>query len=321
LRNAVGLRAAEWSGRRLVVIVYGRTVADKKGGHVTHAGSGPRHRHPLVQHKLGLMRMKSTGTSAFRSLLAEIGMLMAYEVARDLPTRMRHGRDAVGADDRARPRRQEALLISIMRAGAGILDGMLRVLPNARSPRRPVSRRAHLAAVEYYFKMPKAMSERDAVVVDPMLATGHSAVARGRSPEGDAAALDQVRVSGHVSRRADPSPRPSSRRPVYTDCPSTATSTATATSCRASATPATAFSERSKLARLYTPRHRRPIMRLQEQVAIVTGAGAGVGKAVALRYAREGARVVVAEIDETSGEKTTAEIVAAPSRPSGPSGS
>jgi len=134
--------------------------------------------HPLVQHKLGLMRMKSTGTSAFRSLLAEIGMLMAYEVARELPTRS-VTIDTPLAQTTARVLDGKKLvLISIMRAGAGILDGMLRVLPNARVGHVGLYRDARtLAAVEYYFKMPKAMSERDAVVVHPMLATGHSAVA------------------------------------------------------------------------------------------------------------------------------------------------
>ncbi len=134
--------------------------------------------HPLVQHKLSLMRMKSTGTSVFRHLLAEISMLLAYEVTRDLPTQ------AVSIDTplaRTSARLldgKKLVLISIMRAGAGILDGMLRVLPSARVGHVGLYRDARtLAAVEYYFKMPKGMAERDAVVVDPMLATGNSAVA------------------------------------------------------------------------------------------------------------------------------------------------
>jgi len=134
--------------------------------------------HPLVQHKLSLMRMKSTGTSVFRHLLAEISMLLAYEVTRDLPTQ------AVSIDTplaRTSARLldgKKIVLISIMRAGAGILDGMLCVLPSARVGHVGLYRDARtLAAVEYYFKMPKGMAERDAVVVDPMLATGNSAVA------------------------------------------------------------------------------------------------------------------------------------------------
>jgi len=134
--------------------------------------------HPLVQHKLTLMRTKSTGTSAFRTLLGEIGMLMAYEVARDLPTRSVVIETPLAQTTARVLDGKKLVLISIMRAGAGILDGMLRVLPSARVGHVGLYRDAHtLAAVEYYFKMPKAMAERDAVVVDPMLATGHSAVA------------------------------------------------------------------------------------------------------------------------------------------------
>ena len=134
--------------------------------------------HPLVQHKLTLMRMKSTGTSAFRSLLGEIGMLMAYEVARDLPTRSVVIETPLAQTTARILDGKKLVLISIMRAGAGILDGMLRVLPSARVGHVGLYRDARtLAAVEYYFKMPKAMAERDAVVVDPMLATGHSGVA------------------------------------------------------------------------------------------------------------------------------------------------
>ena len=134
--------------------------------------------HPLVQHKLSLMRMKSTGTSAFRSLLAEIGMLMAYEVTRDLRTHQVPIETPLARMSAPVLDGKKIVLISIMRAGAGILDGMLRLLPSARVGHVGLYRDARtLAAVEYYFKMPKAMADRDAVVVDPMLATGHSAVA------------------------------------------------------------------------------------------------------------------------------------------------
>ena len=134
--------------------------------------------HPLVQHKLSLMRMKTTGTSAFRNLLAEVSMLLAYEVTRDMPT---HGVTI----DTPLARTTAPMLdgkkiafVSIMRAGGGILDGMLRLVPSARVGHVGLYRDPRtLLAVEYYFKVPKEMADRDAIVVDPMLATGNSAVA------------------------------------------------------------------------------------------------------------------------------------------------
>jgi uracil phosphoribosyltransferase len=134
--------------------------------------------HPLVQHKLSLMRMKSTSTSAFRNLISEVSMLLAYEVTRDMPT---HEVTIDTPLTRTTARMldgKKIVLISIMRAGAGILDGMLRLLPSARVGhvglyRDPKS----LVAVEYYFKVPKVMTDRDAIVLDPMMATGNSAVA------------------------------------------------------------------------------------------------------------------------------------------------
>jgi uracil phosphoribosyltransferase len=134
--------------------------------------------HPLVQHKLSLMRMKGTSTSAFRGLLAEISMLLAYEVTRDLPTHSVSIETPLARTNARMIDGKKLVLISIMRAGAGILDGMLRVLPGARVGHVGLYRDAGtLAAVEYYFKMPRAMADRDAIVVDPMLATGNSAVA------------------------------------------------------------------------------------------------------------------------------------------------
>jgi uracil phosphoribosyltransferase len=134
--------------------------------------------HPLVQHKLGLMRMKSTSTSAFRGLLAEISMLLAYEVTRDMPTRSVSIETPLARTSARLLDGKKLVLVSIMRAGAGILDGMLRLLPSARVGHVGLYRDPRtLAAVEYYFKMPKGMADRDAIVVDPMLATGHSAVA------------------------------------------------------------------------------------------------------------------------------------------------
>jgi len=142
------------------------------------AGQVVEIRHPLVQHKLGLMRKKDTSTSEFRSLLAEISMLLAYEVTRDLPTH------EVPADTPVAPTTirlldgKKIVLVSILRAGNGLLDGMLRILPSARVGHVGLYRDpATLQAVEYYFKLPHEMAERDVVLLDPMLATGNSAIA------------------------------------------------------------------------------------------------------------------------------------------------
>jgi len=134
--------------------------------------------HPLVQHKLSLMRMKSTSTAAFRNLLGELSMLMAYEVTRDMPTQTVAIDTPLARMDAPLLDGKKIVLISILRAGTGILDGMLRLLPSARVGHVGIYRDpTTLVAVEYYFKVPKEMSGRDAIVVDPMLATGNSAVA------------------------------------------------------------------------------------------------------------------------------------------------
>jgi uracil phosphoribosyltransferase len=135
-------------------------------------------RHPLVQHKLGLMRKKDTATSVFRSLLAEISMLLAYEVTRDLPTHEVAAETPVAPTTIRLLDGKKIVLVSILRAGNGLLDGMLRILPSARVGHVGLYRdAATLQAVEYYFKLPHEMAERDVVVLDPMLATGNSAIA------------------------------------------------------------------------------------------------------------------------------------------------
>jgi uracil phosphoribosyltransferase len=134
--------------------------------------------HPLVQHKLSLMRMKSTSTSAFRNLLGELSMLMAYEVTRDMPTHTVSIETPLARTDAPMLDGKKIVLVSIMRAGGGILDGMLSLIPSARVGHVGLYRDPKtLGAVEYYFKVPKEMGGRDAIVVDPMLATGNSAVA------------------------------------------------------------------------------------------------------------------------------------------------
>lgn len=134
--------------------------------------------HPLVQHKLSLMRNVDTSTTSFRQLLNELSMLMAYEVTRDMETSMVEIQTPLERMQAPVIDGKKLALISILRAGTGILDGMLSVIPAARVGHVGLYRDPQtLQAVEYYFKLPQNMSERDAVVVDPMLATGNSAIA------------------------------------------------------------------------------------------------------------------------------------------------
>lgn len=134
--------------------------------------------HPLVQHKLTLMRRKDASTKSFRQLLHEVSMLMAYEVLRDMPM---HDVEVETPLEVTRGKAidgKKLVFVSILRAGSGILDGMLAVVPGARVGHIGLYRDPKtLIAVEYYFKLPTDLDERDVVVVDPMLATGHSAVA------------------------------------------------------------------------------------------------------------------------------------------------
>lgn len=134
--------------------------------------------HPLVQHKLTLMREKKRSTNSFRRLLGEISMLMAYEVTRDMPTQLIEIETPLETMQSPVIDGKKIVFVSILRAGGGFLDGMLNVVPGARIGHIGLYRDPKtLVAVEYYFKMPHNMHERDAIVLDPMLATGNSAVA------------------------------------------------------------------------------------------------------------------------------------------------
>ncbi len=134
--------------------------------------------HPLVQHKLTLMRRRETSTTSFRALLSEISMLLAYEVTRDMHVTMEEIETPLMAMRAPMLKGKKIVLISILRAGNGLLDGMLRILPSARVGHVGLYRNHEtLEAVEYYFKVPSEMEDRDAIVLDPMLATGNSAVA------------------------------------------------------------------------------------------------------------------------------------------------
>lgn len=134
--------------------------------------------HPLVQHKLTLMRRKDASTNTFRRLLNEISSLMAYEVTRDMPMQEIEVETPLETMTSKVIDGKKLVFVSILRAGNGILEGMLNIVPGARVGHVGLYRDPKtLVAVEYYFKMPKDMEERDIVVVDPMLATGNSAIA------------------------------------------------------------------------------------------------------------------------------------------------
>jgi uracil phosphoribosyltransferase len=134
--------------------------------------------HPLVQHKLTLMRDERTNCADFRRLLRELSMLLAYEVTRDLPVKM------VDIKTPIEPMRAPTIdcehitLVSILRAGNGLLDGILELIPSARVGHIGLYRDPKtLNPVEYYFKMPPDTNRSEVIIVDPMLATGHSAAA------------------------------------------------------------------------------------------------------------------------------------------------
>jgi len=134
--------------------------------------------HPLVQHKLTLMRDRECSTRSFRQLLREISHLLAYEVTRDLPLEFRTVQTPVETMDGPILAGKKLALISILRAGNGLLDGVLELIPSARVGFVGLYRDEEtLQPVQYYFKVPKKLDERLVIVVDPMLATGNSAVA------------------------------------------------------------------------------------------------------------------------------------------------
>jgi len=134
--------------------------------------------HPLVQHKLSLLRQKDRSTSGFRTLLAEISMLLVYEVTRDLKLTYTTIETPLATMQAPCIDGKKVVLLNILRAGTGMVEGMLRILPSARVGHIGLYRDPEtLGAVEYYFKMPSETKDRDVIIVDPMLATGNSAVA------------------------------------------------------------------------------------------------------------------------------------------------
>lgn len=134
--------------------------------------------HPLVQHKLTLMRDVTTPSSQFRQLLGEISQLLAYEATRDLPLEMREIETPLQTMDSPVLAGKKLALVSILRAGNGMLDSLLHLIPSARVGFVGLYRDEEtLQPVQYYFKAPEDLAERDILVVDPMLATGNSSVA------------------------------------------------------------------------------------------------------------------------------------------------
>ena len=134
--------------------------------------------HPLVRHKLTLMRDKTVSTKGFRQLLNEIGMLLCYEVTRDLPVELVEVETPLAKTMQPMIAGKKLVFAPILRAGVGFLDGMLNLVPSARVAHIGLYRDPNtLEAVEYYFKAPTDVAERLVIVMDPMLATANSAIA------------------------------------------------------------------------------------------------------------------------------------------------
>lgn len=134
--------------------------------------------HPLLKHKLTLLRQKERSTNSFRTLISEISMLLAYEVTHDLPLIYEEIETPLAKMRAPLLEGKKIVLINILRAGSGMVEGMLRILPSARIGHIGLYRDPEtLGAVEYYFKLPGEMTDRDVILVDPMLATGNSAIA------------------------------------------------------------------------------------------------------------------------------------------------
>jgi uracil phosphoribosyltransferase len=149
-------------------------------------------KHPLVQHKLSLMRKKDTSTKGFRDLIREVGMLLAYEVTKDLPLKYEEIETPLQKMNAPFLGGKKLCLVPILRAGMGLLDGFLAMIPAARVGHIGLYRDPEtLVAVEYYLKLPDSVDERLVIVIDPMLATGHSA----------AAAVSRIKESGATSIR------------------------------------------------------------------------------------------------------------------------
>ena len=134
--------------------------------------------HPLIQHKLTLLRKRETSTSSFRRLLTEIGALMAYEVTREMPMHDVEIETPLESMTSRLIDGKKLVFVPVLRAGTGMLDGFLSIIPGARVGHIGLYRDPKtMVAIEYYFKMPGGMAEREAIVLDMLMATGHTAIA------------------------------------------------------------------------------------------------------------------------------------------------
>jgi uracil phosphoribosyltransferase len=166
--------------------------------------------HPLVQHKLTIMRKKETSTAGFRRLLREISTLLCYEVTRDLELTMERIETPLKEIDAPVLEGKKLVFASILRAGNGLLEGMLDLVPSARVAHIGVYRdHETLEAIEYYFKAPEDVSNRLIIVVDPMLATGNSSIA----------SIDKLKAAG---RAQHPLPVPAGSPRRYPQFPGSA---------------------------------------------------------------------------------------------------
>ncbi len=148
--------------------------------------------HPMVQHKVTLLRDKNSSVSLFRTLVREIAMLLCYEVTRELPTTTIQVETPLAVTDAIEIAGKKLVIVPILRAGLALADGMLDLLPSARVAHLGLYRdHETLEAIEYYFKAPDDIAERLVIVVDPMLATGHSAIA----------AIDRLKGAGVTNLR------------------------------------------------------------------------------------------------------------------------
>ena len=169
--------------------------------------------HPLVQHKLSQMRARETPSGDFRRLLKETSMLLGYEATRDLPVVEREIETPLERMRAPMLENEEVVLVSVLRAGNGILDGMLEILPSARVGYIGLYRDPEtLEAVQYYVNLPQDMAGHGAIVLDPMLATGHSAHEAIVGGQASRAVVDPLRraglgAGGHRVRALAPSRR------------------------------------------------------------------------------------------------------------------
>ncbi len=137
--------------------------------------------HPLIQHKLTIMRKMETSTVKFRTLMHEVSMLLAYEVTRDLETEFKEIQTPMTSMMSPVLKGKKLVFVSILRAGNGLLDGMLQLVPTARIGHIGLYRDPKtLESIEYYLKLPEHTENRDVIIVDPMLATGNSAIAAAK---------------------------------------------------------------------------------------------------------------------------------------------